>query len=332
MTSSYLGNSTRPNGPSTTTYPIGTFIQDWVFTDGSGTLDENNGRFCITPEYPDGTYAYFITVDSSGDPRFPYILGNNYYSLPLDSNYNSTISQDDLPVGANRLRSSGVSKNGVQTRAKIKDVTRGTLSSATIVSSGSNFSVGGKLVIDDAGTDGSGAAGEIESVKGKTVSSIESQSTKALYVELSNTAYLFETDTITQANTGATGKIVGNVFSAKKFALRNVTGTFNSTDVLSSNTKVLNFILDKKSSYSKSAILSFSDGVNAAVATGEVLDTTIEQNSVKVKVLTGTFSVSSTLFLTSSDLVNTTGSKIVSISSLSEGLVPFKLQDNVALL
>jgi len=332
MTSSYLGNATRPNGPSTTTYPVGTFIQDWVFTDASGTLDENNGRFCVTPEFPDGTYAYFITVDSSGDPRFPYILGKNYYSLPLDSNYNSNISQDDLPVGANRLRTSGISKNGVQTLAKVKEVTRGTVSSASIVSSGSTFSVGGKLVVDNTGTGGTGAAGEVESVKGKTVSSIESQSTKALYIELSNTAYLFDTDTITQANTGATGTIVGDVFSAKKFALRNVSGTFNGTDVLSSDTKVLNFILDKKSSYSKSAILSFSDGVNAAVATGQVLETTIEQNSVKVKVLTGTFSVSSTLFLTSSDLINTTGSKIVSISSLSDNLNPFKVQDNVALL
>ena len=332
MTSSYLGNSTRPNGPSTTTYPVGTFIQDWVFTDGSGTLDENNGRFCITPEYPDGTYAYFITVDSNGDPRFPYILGKNYYSLPLDSNYNSKISQDDLPVSANRLRTSGISKNGVKTVAKIQDVTRGTVSSASIVSSTSNFSVGGKLVIDDSDTDGSNAAGEVESVKGRNVSSIESQSVKALYIELSNTAYLFDGDTITQSTTGATGTIVGDVFSAKKFALRNVSGTFNSTNVLSSSTKVINLILDQKSSYSKSATLSFSDGVNTAVATGTVLETTKDQNSVKVKVLTGNFTVSSTLFLTSSDLVNTTGSKIVSFSFLSAGLIPFKVQDNVALL
>ena len=332
MTSSYLGNTTRPDGPSITTYPVGTFIQDWVFTDGSGTLDQNNGRFCVTPEFPNGTYAYFITVDSSGDPRFPYILGKNYYSLPLDSNYNSNISQDDLPVGANRLRTSGISKNGVKTLARVKDVTRGTVSSASIVSSGSNFSVGGKLVIDNTDTDGSDAAGEVESVKGRTVSSIESQSTKALYIELSNTAYLFNTGTITQANTGATGIIVGDVFSANKFALRDVTGTFNSTDVLSSDTKVLNLILDQKSSYSKSATLSFSDGVNAPVATGTVLETTTEQNSVKIKVLTGNFTVSTTLFLTSTDLVNTTGSKIVSFSSLSEGLIPFKVQDNVALL
>ena len=331
MSPSYSRNSTRV-GPDVATYPLGTFIDDYTFTDGSGSLDKNNGRFCVTPEYPEGTYAYFITVDGNGDPLFPYIVGKCYYSLPLDSNYNSPMNQDDLPVSANRLRTSDISKNGVQAVAKIEDVTRGTVSSATIVSSGSNFSVGGRLVIDDSNTEGSGAAGEIESVKGKTVSSLESQTTKALYVILTNNGYLFDGDTITQSNTGATGKIVGNVFTAKNFALRAVTGTFNSTDVLSSNTSVLNLILDNESSYTKGAILSLSDGVAASVATGEVLETTIDQNNVKLKVLTGTFSVSTTLFLTSSNLINTTGSKIVSLSSLSENLSIFKIQDNVALL
>ena len=118
-----------------------------------------------------------------------------------------------------------------------------------------------------------------------------------MYVVLTNNSYLFDGDTITQANTGATGKIVGNVFTAKNFALRAVTGTFNSTDVLSSNTKVINLILDNQSSYTKGATLTFSDGIAAAVATGEVLETTIDQNNVKIKVLTGTFSVSTTLFL-----------------------------------
>ena len=148
MSPSYSRNSTRV-GPDTTTYPLGTFIDDYTFTDGSGSLDKNNGRFCVTPEYPEGTYAYFITVDGNGDPLFPYIVGKCYYSLPLDSNYNSEMTQDDLPVGANRLRTSGISKNGVQAVAKIEDVTRGTVSSATIVSSGSNFSVGGGLIVDD---------------------------------------------------------------------------------------------------------------------------------------------------------------------------------------
>ena len=46
MSSSYSRNSSRV-GPSTTTYPIGTFIDDYTFTDGSGTLDQNNGRFVL---------------------------------------------------------------------------------------------------------------------------------------------------------------------------------------------------------------------------------------------------------------------------------------------
>ena len=332
MTSSYIGNTTRVDGPSTTTYPIGTFIDDWTYTDEYGSLDANNGRFCVTPEFPDGTYAYFITVDVNGDPRFPYILGNEYYSLPLDSNYNSSISQDDIPIRANRYRSGDVEKNGDLTKALIDDVKRGSVSSASIVSSGNNFRVGLPLVIDDSGTDGYGVQGEVESVKGRTVSSIESQDTKALYVDLVSTAYLFNGDTITQSGTGATGSIVGDVFSAQQFALRSVTGTFNSTDVLSSNTKVISLILDQDSSYTKGANLVLSDGVNAPVANGVVLETTSSQNTVKVRVTLDGYTVSDTLFLTSSDLINTTGSKILSIGSLSENLIIFKIQDNVALL
>ncbi|MDA7885977.1 YHYH protein [Pirellulales bacterium] len=39
----------------------GAFIQDYEFAEGTGDLDECNGRFCITPEFLDGTYAYFLT-------------------------------------------------------------------------------------------------------------------------------------------------------------------------------------------------------------------------------------------------------------------------------
>ena len=39
----------------------GAFVQDYVYEKGIGTLDECNGCFTETPEFPDGTYAYFIT-------------------------------------------------------------------------------------------------------------------------------------------------------------------------------------------------------------------------------------------------------------------------------
>jgi hypothetical protein len=47
----------------------GTFIQDYTYVAGSGDLDECNGRFAVTPEYPEGTYAYFLTEDWPVIPR-----------------------------------------------------------------------------------------------------------------------------------------------------------------------------------------------------------------------------------------------------------------------
>ena len=332
MTSSYYRNTSRPTGPVVATYPIGTFIDDYTYVDGSGTLDQNNGRFCVTPEFPNGTYAYFMTVDASNVPVFPYILGLNYYSLPVDSNYNSEISQNDIPLRAKRLRTSDIDSNGDLALARINDVKRGSVSSASITRSTSSFSVGSKLVIDNRQTEGSGCAGEVESVKGRQVTAIESQDNKCLYIELVRDAYLFDGDTIIQAGTGATGEIVGNVFTSNKLALRSITGSFSSGDVFSSTTLVLSLILDKNSSYTKGATLSLSDGVNAPVATGEILETTTDQNTVKVKVLTGTFVADDTFFLTSSDLINTTGSVVVSLTPLSKDLPIFKITDNVALL
>lgn len=47
--------------PSTTTYPLGTFAQDWTYVAGSGDRDECNGRFGVTPEFPNGIYHYYAT-------------------------------------------------------------------------------------------------------------------------------------------------------------------------------------------------------------------------------------------------------------------------------
>lgn len=71
---------TEPVGyaPSTTAYPLGSFVEDYEYT-GAGHLDRRNGRFCVTPDFPGGTYAYFMTFDASANPAFPYILGDQYY-------------------------------------------------------------------------------------------------------------------------------------------------------------------------------------------------------------------------------------------------------------
>ena len=69
-----------------TVYPLGIFVQDYEFT-SAGNLDRHNGRYCVTPEYPNGTYAYFMTIDAQGKPAYPYVIGDSYYgSVPEVSN------------------------------------------------------------------------------------------------------------------------------------------------------------------------------------------------------------------------------------------------------
>lgn len=61
-------------------WPIGIFTEDYVYSSSAGgTLDQHNGRYCVTPEYPNGTYAYFATEDSQGNPAYPYFIGNTFY-------------------------------------------------------------------------------------------------------------------------------------------------------------------------------------------------------------------------------------------------------------
>ena len=62
MSSSYkLKTAPGANRPSTTTYAMGTFSQDYEYLAGSGDLDECNGRTGVTPEFPGGIYHYFAT-------------------------------------------------------------------------------------------------------------------------------------------------------------------------------------------------------------------------------------------------------------------------------
>jgi hypothetical protein len=63
--------------------PLGTYIQDWTYRSGSD-LDIYNGRYCKTPDYPNGTYAYFTTVDANWKPVYPFVIGPTYYGTPAN--------------------------------------------------------------------------------------------------------------------------------------------------------------------------------------------------------------------------------------------------------
>jgi hypothetical protein len=74
-------------GPAvSSSYPVGYFLEDYKYVAGAGDLDAHNGRFCVTPDYPSGTYAYFVTIDASLQAVFPYVIYGTYYGVVPQGN------------------------------------------------------------------------------------------------------------------------------------------------------------------------------------------------------------------------------------------------------
>ncbi len=91
------GVSAAQSGPSvSTTYPLDRYMEDNDFLGDLGytqgvdfDLDEYNGRFCVTPEFPSGTYAYFVSIAADGTPTFPYNIGRAFYGSPTGASVTS---------------------------------------------------------------------------------------------------------------------------------------------------------------------------------------------------------------------------------------------------
>lgn len=75
----YAGNRTFVSGPSVSNnFPLGRYMEDNDYLGDLGQvlgtdfdLNEYNVRFCVTPEYPEGTWAYFVCIEETGTPIFP---------------------------------------------------------------------------------------------------------------------------------------------------------------------------------------------------------------------------------------------------------------------
>ena len=90
--SSDVENRVIDGALNTSAYPLGMFVQDYHFT-GTGDLDVSNGRNCVTPEYPLGTYAYFCTIDpTTSRPAYPYVIGNYFKLTPVGSGQQESTS------------------------------------------------------------------------------------------------------------------------------------------------------------------------------------------------------------------------------------------------
>ena len=78
-------------GPAVgTAFPLGNYLEDYDYLGELGKthgvdfdLNEYNVRFCVTPEFPSGTWAYFLTIEANGTPKFPNLVGRYFYGSPI---------------------------------------------------------------------------------------------------------------------------------------------------------------------------------------------------------------------------------------------------------
>ena len=190
MLSSYrLDQSRVKNRPNTSEFVAGYFTEDYYY-DSSGDLDEHNGRFCKTPEYTQGIYAYFATVDNLIAPQFPYYIGHTYRGFPIEENIqvgskikqsNFNFENSELVRNTNpyNMFGSGVSYDYVvQPYKSINNVAfperilSGSIDNVKIVQPGIGYTVGTPLNFDNSDTGGSNAYAIVNKINGQEVSKI----------------------------------------------------------------------------------------------------------------------------------------------------------------
>ena len=202
---------TPDNRPPVGKFPKGFLIDDYTFT-GSGDLDKYNGRFCVTPEYPNGTYAYFATisngaVESVGPfrgyklPQFPYFIGDEFRSSPIDFNFKKNSNQDDFDVISNKLVRNTTPYNTKSSTQRypyyldpttiqehnsvIDDVKAGKVESVKVKKEGLDYKVDDIVRFDNSGTSGRQAAAKVSRIKGVTVTGVAVSTKQITDIEFS---------------------------------------------------------------------------------------------------------------------------------------------------
>ena len=200
---------TKSNRPSLTHFPQGFFNEDYEFKN-NGDLDQHNGRFCVTPDFPNGVYAYFSTinsgtVDTDGPfrgykrPAFPYFIGTSFYSQPIEFNFSKESNQDEYSFNDfkwfrnttnYKLKGSNSSYNYIFNPDKVKNQTvninyasSGKVESIGILTGGLNYKVNDRLLFDNSDTGGNNAAARVQKVFGKNILSVSAATTSFSSVE-----------------------------------------------------------------------------------------------------------------------------------------------------
>ena len=198
----------RPDG-----FPSRTFTQDFVYK-ASGDLDEFNGRFCKTPEFPEGTYAYFSTLNLSGELVYPYITKSHYNETDA-FNYDSSIDQRDLIIN-NGSYKRNVTHLGIndssrdypffsetmigKARVDVESIKSSRINSINVLEPGADYKVGEQVNFNETSIDA-----EISEVIGDPIISIGTSETV-----LKNTIFSVRGNVVTGVTTIPHGFLDGD--------------------------------------------------------------------------------------------------------------------------
>ncbi len=200
----------KASRPPLNKYPLGFFVEDYNFT-GLGDLNESNGRFCVTPEYPNGTFVYFSTFQQTPEsvgpfknfrkPQFPYLIGNTFQHKQNDFNFKKTSNHVDYDLVDNNWRRITTpykinskfggydyifNSNDIKEQViEITGVSKGSVDSIGIFTGGSNYKVNERVVFKG-DTNGKTARGKIAKIGGKTVNNIDIETTTFTDIEFLN--------------------------------------------------------------------------------------------------------------------------------------------------
>ena len=164
-------------------YPSGYFVEDYNF-DNSGDLDEYNGRFIVNSDFPNGSYAYFSTLDVNKNPSFPYITFNHHNATDL-FNYDVLKNQSDTYLNTGDYRRN-ITPQGISEKYKKYSVfddnfnsnvdlkvtltKKSGISSVIVEDGGQNYKVGDRVLFPNE----SNINCSVKEVLGKNIVSIAS--------------------------------------------------------------------------------------------------------------------------------------------------------------
>lgn len=191
-------------------FPVGRYVEDFEYVQGIGDLDQYNGRFTVTPDFPGGTYAYFVTIDENGAPAFPYILGLQYNGA-MTGSFNAA-----APVNAQTYFTNGAYQQSTGSVPQLSSwFTKNSLEYAKVVS-GFDPAAGPVTVWPFSVPAGAQASGSVTTPTTADPQSISATDT-AVYVRSNNLASYTMGPWFVD---GANGGVFPNFPSAQTFQVR----------------------------------------------------------------------------------------------------------------